>query len=160
MELLETPGEGRAGNQGAVGLVRRQGDDDLALAVFVQIIAGDMTLALGRPAFAHRQQPRQPAIGGPAHGKTQHAEATGEVELRADHQPQPKPPRRAMGPYHPGQSIAVGDGDGAVAERGGGGNQLIRMGRTAQKAEIRRHLKLGVGRGAGHANTPCRYHFA
>jgi hypothetical protein len=74
--LLEVISQGEKGcGKLLVRLLRRQRHDDLSRAVREQVGEPEPALALRRPPPSDRQQPRQPAVGGPVGGETQHPEA-------------------------------------------------------------------------------------
>ena len=129
--------------------VGRQGDDDLAVAMVEQVGQRDIAFPLGRAPPSQRQQLRQPPIGGAVGGQAQNRRRVGEIEPRADHQPDARRLCFAMGAHHPGQRIAVGDRDRVMAERRRRPRHLLGMRGAMQEGEIGGDLKLGVGVGGG-----------
>ncbi len=107
----------------------------------------EMAASLRRTLLADRQQARQPAIGRPVRRIAEQAPAVAQVEAAADDEADAGLLRRLMRAHHPGQRVAVGDGEGGVAERRGGHRQLLRMRAAAQEGEVAGDLQLGV---AGH----------
>ena len=63
---------------------------------------------------------------------------------------------RRMGPHHPGQRIAVGDGDGGKAQFGGAGDQFLGVGGPGEEGEIGGHAELGIRGGVAPVATPIR----
>ena len=71
--------------------------------------------------------------------------------------------QRRKRPHHPGQRIAVGDGDGGQPQFGGPGHQLLGVGGAGEEGEIRRHAEFCISGGIlriwtkkkAHANSPC-----
>ena len=147
LEIAQALGKGGAG----IELGRRQGNQDLPRGGTVdlaqQIFQSDLALALGRPALAQREQPREPAIGLPVTGKSQQAGGIVKIEAHADQQPNPGLARRHVGPHHPGKGVAVGNGHRLMPQGRRLGHQLLRMRGPAEEGEIAGHLKFGV---AGH----------
>ena len=102
--------------------------------------------ALGSPALAQGEQPRQPAIGVAILRKGEEARAVAEIEPAADDEADADLFRRLMRAHDAGEAVMVGDRDGTMAEGRRGHHQLGRMRRPAQKREIGGDLQLGVSR--------------
>ena len=130
-----------------------QQHENLTLAEGLQIPGRQPALSLGAAALAQAQQPAEAAVSRAVGGETQQCGTVLEVETGPHHQPDPQPAGGVMGPHHPGQTVAIGDGDGRQAKDGGRRHQYVGMGGAAQKAEIAGDLQLGVSH---QAKIPCR----
>ncbi len=89
----------------------------------------------------------KPSIGFEIGRKTEKAGPVGEIEPGTDQQFQALPLGLFMSPHHAGQAVAIGDGDGFMAERSGGDHQLMRVRRSFEEGEIGGDLKLDVAHG-------------
>ena len=112
-----------------------------------------MAIAFLRPALAQGEQAGEAGVGRLVLRETQQADAVLQIQPGADQQLDPGPFGRAVGPDDPGERVAVGHADRAVAQLGRPHHQFLRMRAAAQEAEIRRHLQLGVGRNRGGASV-------
>ncbi len=96
-------------------------------------------------ALAARQQAAQPAIGGAVGREAEQARRVRQIEAAADDEAEVELLGGGMGAHHAGERVAVGDGDGAVAELARAQHQLGRMRGAAQEGEIGGDLQLGIG---------------
>ena len=115
------------GREAPVQLVGRQDDQGLPLRMGEQVFFGYEALALGAGAAAERDQARQAAIGRAVGRVGEKALAAGEIEPCADDQVEPDLLGLGMGAHDAGQRIAVGDGNGLMAEKGGLRDELFRL---------------------------------
>ena len=138
---------------GVVGEVRfvlffiRYDEGEQAGAEFGDVAEVERALALGRAQSTAGDQARKPRVGG-AVGREQHNR--GSIERRefgADQQVQLMLLRGHVGPHDAGQRVAVGDGQGRVAEFGGTLHQLFGVRRAAEKREVGEAVEFGVSRG-------------
>jgi hypothetical protein len=125
--------------------LRRQGDEDLALLRGENIAERQVTFALLRPEISLREKPAEPPVGRPIGRIGQHLEAVGSDEPRADQELEALAILPfAIGPYDPGETVAVGDADRGKTERVRGRNHFLRMRGPAQEREVGRDGKFGV----------------
>ena len=93
----------------------------------------------GAPLTQGQERGETP-IGGAAGGQTNEAQVAGQAEPGADHQPDASFLGGDVGAHDAGQRIAIGDGDGRMAEGGGRHDQFLRVRSTAQETEVAGHL--------------------
>ena len=123
-----------------VRLFRRQCDDDLSPAVGEQFGKPDPALSLRGALPSHRQQPRQPAIGGAVGGKAEETWRILQIEPGAHHQPYPNLLGHDVRADYPRQRIPVGNADRRQPQRGRRHHQFLRVRGAAQEAEVGRDL--------------------
>ncbi len=129
-----------------------------ALGVGDQVVEGQAAVALPAPLAGGPEgdQPRQPGVALAVLGIGQHlGTPVGEGEAGAHHQAKAEILGRRVGAHDAGQGVAVGHGDGGVAERLGRLHQLPRARGAAQEGEAGRDRQLGIGR--AHGSRPCMY---
>jgi len=105
----------------------RKCDCDQAGGELGDVLQVDRAPALRRSSATAGDQPTEPPVRGPI-GREQHE--WGGVDGRdfgPDQQVQVVLFRGQMSPDHAGQGVAVGDGQGTVAELGRLGDQLLRV---------------------------------
>src|SRR5579875_1889391 len=100
-------------------------------------------------------RPGHGAIGRAIGRIDEHRHAVSKIEATADHQAHACGLGRLVGAHDAGQRVAIDDGERLDAHDRSGGEQLLAGRRTAQEAEMRGHLQLGVAR-AAHPKIPCR----
>ncbi len=139
---------GEKGGKGGVERVRRsrrrKGDDELSFAMRRDIGVIELALALPGAPLADGEETREATIGGAIGGKTKQAGAVAEIEAAGGDEADADHLGRLVGAHDAGKRIAVGDGEGPMAERGGGHRQLLGMRGAAQEGEIAGDLQLGV----------------
>ena len=118
-----------------------------------QVGQRQVTVALGGAAFAHGQQRAQPPVGRAVGGVDQHLQPRRVVAGLGDRQLQPAADGegqtgffgRRVGPHHPGQAVAVGDGQPAVTQRRGALHQLVGVAGPGEEGEVGGAVEFGVG---------------
>ena len=90
------------------------------------------------------------AVAVPGGGEAEEAGAVGEVEAGAGDEVEAGALGGFVGAHDPGQRVAVGQGQGAVAKFGRPLNHLIRVRGAPQEGEVAGDLEFGVGGDRGH----------
>jgi hypothetical protein len=106
----------------------------------------DVAFRLAGAAFAHRQEPGQPRIGGAVRGIDEQACPIDEVEPAADDQPRVRGLRRFPGAHDAGDRVAIDDGQSLDAADIRLAEQLFAGGGAAQEGEVRGGLQFDVAR--------------
>ena len=136
-----------------IGAAGQQREDE-ALGEVADIVERQQALALAGAALAEAEQPAQAAIGGARGGPGQQRKAV-EIEPGAHHEGQLRILRGTMRAHHPGQRVAVGDGQRGQSQMLGLHRQLLGVRGAAQEGEVAGALQLGVA----HDDNPCTNHF-
>lgn len=123
----------------------------------------DAALALERSKAPAGDEPRQPAVGWAVGGKQDEGRAVEGRDFGADDQLEGPVgvcgvvfPGGDVGPDGAGERVAIGDGEGFVAQGGGLVDELFRMRRSAQEGEVGQAIELGVANGGGGAGSGKR----
>ena len=117
-----------------------------------QILDGQKAAPLLGPPLAHREHPGEPPVAGAIRGVDDDLRGVlflGKDDAGADRQADAALLRGHVGPNDAREGVAICDGGEAVAQRGGGMDELFRVAGSAQEAEVRRDPELGIG-GRGH----------
>ena len=109
-----------------------------------QIVAGQLITPLFGTPPAKRDDGAEIAIAGTVLRQQNQLHAAGQNQLRTDNQLEPCLLGRHMRPHNAGDRTFVGNGQSAIAQRFSLLDQLLRMRSTAQKAEVRHAVQLGV----------------
>ena len=161
------------------GHFRRQGNEDLLPGRFHDILAHEPTLPLGCAPASAGDQAGQTAVALPGDGQAEQGRPVLEVEAGAGNEAQLRLAGGVVGAHDPRQGVAVGERQGAVAQRMRPLHKLLGLGGAAQEREVAGDLEFrvaarpgrrasvyaaagearrGVAPGPVHAKNPCRNH--
>ena len=101
---------------------------------------------------AKRDQLDQTPIGGAISRITEDAGSGAKIQSRADDKADAGLLGGVMGAHDAGKAVAVGNGEGRIAQRMRRHHQLVRMRAALKEAEIGGDLEFGVHQGSGVRN--------
>ncbi len=134
---------------------RRQHDADQALLKLGDVVEMDCALSFGHAQATAGDQSREAAVGCPAGGVEEDGRGVLGDDLGADEQLQVRLFGCAVHSHGAGDRVAIGDGQGVVAEFGGALDQFVGMRRPAEKGEVGFAVELGVGLRSGRWPEAC-----
>ena len=149
-EVVAVPGE--VVGEVIVGGDGRHRDEEVAVRVcrLDDVCAGELTFALGRAPASRGDEAGEAAVAVPGGGEAEEAGAVGEVQAGTGDEVEAGAPGGLVGAHDPGQRVAVGQGESAVAQFGRPLDHLIRVGGAPQEGEVAGDLEFGVGGFRGH----------
>jgi hypothetical protein len=128
------------------------------------IVERQPAFALGGVAAPDRDKSRQPPVTGAIDRPHDDGRCVDGRQFRPDEQLHACRLGRDVHADGAGQAVAIGDGNGAIAEFAGPRRQFIGVRRSLQKGKIRAAMKLGIwlrrcGRRLGNGTSFCRLMF-
>ena len=162
-EVVTVPGE----VVGEVVAGRDGGDGDEEVAGRVggrgDIVPCEHAFALGRASASRGDEAGERAVAVPGGGEAEQAGAVLQVEPGARDEVEAGALGGLVGADDPGQRVAVGQGEGAVAEFGRAFDHLLGVRGAPQEGKVAGDLEFGVGGGGpgagGRAGRACRASF-
>ena len=109
------------------------------------VFPGEMAFSLGRAPSSRGDEAGEGAVAVPGGGEAEKAWAIGEVEAGARDEVEAGAPSGLVGAHDPGKRVAVGQGEGAVAQLDCAFDHLIGVGGAPQEGEVAGDLEFGVG---------------